>query len=98
MRSILQTDNNKCFLCGGGRGLEPLDKHHVFGGASRKSSEIYGLTVYLHHSKCHIFGKNSVHANREIRDELSVYAQRAAMKHYGWTKEKFIKIFGRSWI
>lgn len=98
MKSIIQEDDDKCFLCGGGCGLEPLDRHHIFSGSNRKWSEKYGLTVYLHHDKCHIFGKNSVHANREIRDKLCAYAQKIAMKYYGWTKEDFIKIFGRSWI
>jgi hypothetical protein len=26
---------------------DPLDKHHIFGGAYRKKSEKYGLYVYL---------------------------------------------------
>lgn len=98
MRSILQQDRDVCFLCGGGRASEPLDRHHVFGGALRGKSERYGLTVYLHHGKCHILGRNSVHVNREVRDRLSAYAQKKAMEHYGWTKEEFIQIFGRSWI
>ena len=98
MNSIIQQDNDVCFLCGGGQGIEALDKHHIFSGALRKKSEKYGLTVYLHHSKCHIFGENSVHVNREIREKLCAYAQEKAMKFYNWTTEDFIQIFGRSWI
>lgn len=38
-----------CWLCGRNGTAEPLDKHHIFGGAYRKKSEKYGLTVYLCH-------------------------------------------------
>ncbi len=36
MNSIIQQDNDVCFLCGGGQGIEALDKHHIFSGALRK--------------------------------------------------------------
>ena len=98
MKSILQSDDCSCFLCGRNRNVEPLDKHHVFGGAMRDKSEKYGLTVYLHHSQCHIFGKNSAHGNAEVGRKLKAYAQREAMKKYGWSVSDFIRIFGRSYI
>lgn len=96
--SILQQDKEICFLCGMNRNVEPLDKHHVFFGPYRKESEKYGLTVYLHHSKCHIFGKDSVHKNQEVRMNLCRIAQEMAMEHYGWTEEEFRKVFGRSYL
>ena len=43
-----------CWLCGRNGTAEPLDKHHIFGGAYRKKSEKYGLTVYLCHGSCHM--------------------------------------------
>lgn len=47
-----------CALCGKpGTGLDPLDKHHIFGGSNRRNSERYGLVVPLHHYECHIFGE-----------------------------------------
>ena len=49
-----------CWLCGRNGTAEPLDKHHIFGGAYRKKSEKYGLTVYLCHGSCHIFGEKAV--------------------------------------
>lgn len=98
MNSILQYDDSYCFLCGGNCNLEPLDKHHVFGGPRRQLSEDYGLTVYLHHSKCHIFGKKSAHKNRETALRLKIFAQKEAMQRYGWTLADFIRIFGKSYI
>ncbi len=78
--------------------FEPIDRHHVFGGPYRKLSEKYGLTVYLHHNACHIFGENSVHNNRAIRDELCTEAQKAAMEYFNWTTAEFIERFGMNWI
>ena len=45
MRSIIQDDLTRCYLCGRTGSLET---HHVFGGvANRRISEKYGLTVKL---------------------------------------------------
>ena len=98
MESILHFSKRRCYLCGGYANIDPLDKHHIFGGANRKNSEKYGLTVYLHHNSCHIFGKDSVHQNAFISNELKAVAQERAMKHYGWTVEDFRAIFGKSYL
>ena len=98
MKSILQNDTQHCFLCGRNANFEPLDKHHVFGGAFRDKSEKYGLTVYLHHSTCHIFGRKAVHVDNETAEQLKAYAQKVAMEHYGWTVEDFIRKFGKNHI
>lgn len=78
--------------------LEPLDCHHVFGGALRNKSEKYGLKVYLHHSKCHIFGEDSVHRNAKVDRAIKKIAQKRAMKRYGWTTEQFIEIFEKNYL
>lgn len=93
MKSIIQKDVTKCFICKQNPCGDPLDKHHVFGGALRSKSEKYGLTVYIHHNKCHIFGDNAVHRNAEINEKLQACAQKKAMKHYGWSVEDFRKKF-----
>lgn len=95
-KSIMQSDKTHCYLCGMNANLEPLDEHHIFGGANRKKSEQYGLKVYLHHDKCHIFGKDSAHQNAEINRKLKAEAQKAAMQYYGWNVETFIMIFGKN--
>ena len=46
-KSILQEDDEICFLCGGWGACE---WHHIFGGANRKLSEKYGLKVRVHHN------------------------------------------------
>jgi hypothetical protein len=98
MQSILQEDNEQCFICNGYACGDPLDKHHVFGGAMRSKSEKYGLTVYIHHNKCHIFGKYAVHRNAEMNNALKKYAQKKAMQYYGWTVDDFRKEFYKSYI
>ncbi len=99
MKSILQKTKDVCFLCGEPAGADPLDKHHAFGGTGcRKLSEKYGLTVYLHHHRCHIFGTDSVHQNKENDLRIKMAAQRKAMRVHGWTVETFIKIFGKNYL
>lgn len=88
----------KCWLCGRNGSVDPLDKHHIFCGANRKKSEKYGLWVYLCHDRCHIFGPDSVHQNKETMDRLHQYGQRRAMQENGWTIDDFIKKFGKNYI
>ena len=96
--SIIQKDRTHCFICGMNTNLEPLDCHHVFGASNRKKSEKYGLKVYIHHNKCHIFGENSVHRNAKVNQALQSFVQKKAMRHYGWTIEQFREIFGKNYI
>lgn len=97
-KSIIQTDDTQCFLCGMNHNVEKLDVHHIFGASNRKHSEKYGLKVYLHHRKCHIFGRDSVHQNADVNNRLKAHAQRVAMKHYSWSVEDWIKIFGKNYL
>lgn len=98
-KSILQTDCSRCYLCGRPpEYFDPLDKHHVFGGALRKKSEKYGLTVYLHHNKCHIFGEQAVHRDAARNRVLKMEAQVAAMERYGWSVEDFRREFYKNYI
>lgn len=96
MDSIIQKDSSYCYLCG--RSDQPLDCHHVFGGANRKKSERYGLKVYLCHDRCHIFGRGAVHQNAEVDRRLKQEVQRTAMKHYGWSFIDWHKEFGKNYI
>jgi hypothetical protein len=96
MDSILQKDRTICFLCRRNPCGDPLDKHHCFFGAMRSKSEKYGLTVYLHHNTCHIFGKNAVHKNARINKRLQAYAQKKAMQVYGWSVDDFRSIFRKN--
>lgn len=90
--SIMQTEPI-CYLCG--RVDRKLDRHEVFGGAYRAKSKRLGLWCLLCHDTCHL---NGVHAHGEIAYELRRQAQKKAMKHYGWTAERFIQEFGRNYL
>ena len=75
-----------------------MDKHHIFGGPYRGKSEKYGLYVYLCHSRCHIYGKMSVHQNQKTMRQLKRYGQLKAMKENGWSTDDFIREFGKNYI
>ena len=88
----------ECFLCGKNGTSDPLDKHHIFGGANRKKSERFGLTVDLCHHECHIFGKHAVHNDANVMQRLHEYGQRKAMEEQGWSIEDFIREFGKNYL
>ena len=94
MKSIIQKDDTKCFIC---HSRQWLEWHHIFGGALRSKSEQYGLKVRLCHY-CHNEPPRGVHQNREIRRKLQSFAQKKAMKHYGWSVEDFRREFYKSYI
>ena len=91
-KSIMQIDENICFLCGG---YGANEWHHVFGGPYRKKSEHYGLKVRLHHD-CHNEPPDGVHFNRDTRAWLEKQGQIYAMKKYGWSVKEFIEKFGKN--
>lgn len=87
-----------CWLCGRNGSSDPLDKHHIFGGAYRNKSERMGLVVYLCHSRCHIFGRYAVHSDPEVMLLLRQYGQRKAMVENDWTIPDFIREFGKNYL
>lgn len=89
---------NTCWLCGANGCADPLDKHHIFGGANRKKSDRMGLVVYLCHNRCHIFGKRAVHQNKETMLKLHQYGQEKAMLENGWDTARFITEFGKNYL
>lgn len=98
MRSIIQKNRSRCYLCGRSRSAgNPLDEHHVFFGPQKKTSEKYGLKVYLCSRRCHNFDPDSVHMNAERCRALQAEVQKIAMAHYGWTIQDFIRIVGRNY-
>lgn len=92
------TSERKCFLCGRNGSADPLDLHHLFGGAYRKKSDRLGLVVDLCHHRCHIFGGYSVHQNRKTELQLKRYGQLKAMQEQGWTEDEFRAQFGKSYL
>jgi len=71
------------------------EEHHIFGGANRKLSTKYGLTVRLciyHHRE----GKEAVHNNHEKMMYLKALGQQAFEKKYPTLN--FREIFGKNYI
>lgn len=87
-----------CWLCGRNGMVDPLDKHHIFGGAFRKKSEKLGLTVYLCHSRCHENGREAAHKNKDTMLALKQYGQRKAMEENDWTVDDFRREFGKNYL
>lgn len=87
-----------CWLCGRNGAEDPLDHHHIYGGAYRKKSEKYGLVVLLCHSECHIFGRYAAHNNAETMRALRRWGQEKAMRENGWTVQDFVREFGKNYI
>lgn len=88
----------ECYLCGRNGCMDPLDKHHVFGGSYRKKSEKYGAVVYLCHERCHERGKMAVHNNRVIDIRLRQEFQVRLMEEQGWSEDDFRREFGKSYL
>lgn len=94
--SIMQTELDRCYRCGRTDGK--IDFHEVFGGvANREKSKRLGLWVMLCHSSCHQ-GRHGVHMDANEARYLHELGQKAAMEAYGWTKEDFIREFGKNYL
>lgn len=88
----------QCALCGRNGNGDPLDKHHVFGGANRKLSTKYGAVVYLCHNRCHENGPEAVHRNAAKNRELQIEWQEKLMVENGWTVDDFRSVFGKNYL
>jgi hypothetical protein len=71
-----------------------VQEHHVFGGANRDKSTKYACIAYL--CQNHHTGKNGVHMNADLDLKLKRMCQIRFEQIYG--HEKFVKIFGRSYL
>lgn len=87
-KSRLQSNCNKCFICGKGGELHP---HHIFNGAYRKKSEEDSYLVWVHNLPCHRSIHDSATKSRALK--------RAAQKDYelSHTREEFIRRYGKSY-
>lgn len=96
-KSIMQEDRTCCYLCKRNGSSDPLEEHHIFGGANRKLSERDGLKVCLCGSLCHRNGIGAVHKNKQASDRLKAEAQKAWEERYG-TRGQFVKRYGRNYL
>ena len=91
-------EDKRCFLCGRNDPSDPLEKHHLLGGANSKKSEKYGLVVYLCGNRGHRNGKMAVQRSGEQKRRLRRNGQRKAKQEQGWTEEDFRREFGKSYL
>lgn len=97
-RSVIHSKSEGCFVCMQQYGkfrAGYLEEHHIFGGANRKWSEMFGLKLYLcmeHHNA----SKESAHADKDLRNYLHVLGQKAFERDH--TREEFRSIFGQDYI
>lgn len=93
-KSIISNDRH-CVVCGDTRNLH---KHHIFYGfANRRLSEKYGCWCYLC-ARHHNMSDHSVHADNLLDLKLKKHCQEILEKDKGWSREKMIAIFGRSYL
>jgi hypothetical protein len=82
-------DSKYCYITGR---TDHLDKHHVYGAANRKLSDIYGCWVWLTHE---------VHMNAHQRQpEILLQIKRECQERFEelYDHETFMKVFGRNYL
>ena len=93
MDSIISNEY-RCFVCGRPTNLH---RHHIYGGVGRRElSERYGCWCYLcprHHN----MSQDGIHSNSVLNHKLRALCQKK-LEDSGWTRERFIKTFGRNYI
>lgn len=82
-----------CYICGV---WTKLEKHHVYGGARRNTSERYGAVVWLCHN-CHNEPPDGVHFNKAVRLWLQEDMQKKLMAKYNWSVQDFVNRFYKNY-
>lgn len=91
MTSILQDDEQICFLCGKREGerFQEMHWHHIFYGRTnnkkaglKANAEKYGLVVRICGYACHQHGPYAVHKNKDVDRALKEKAQEAFERVY----------------
>lgn len=96
----LEPGERRCCLCGlPALPDDPLDAHHVFGGARRPLSERDGLVVLLHHAKCHLSGPHAVHRDPDTARRLQRAAEKAWLAYDDErTVDDFVLRYGKNYL
>lgn len=89
MKSVIQKDCSKCFVCGKGGELHP---HHIFNSSYKKKSEEDGYIIFVHNIPCH----QKIHSKSGEAKYYKMYAQKDYEKSH--TREEFIKRYGKSYL
>lgn len=91
------SDPETCYLCSRNGVGDPLEKHHIFGGANRKYSEQDGLFVWLCGNRCHRNGTLSAHRCADTARTLHEIGQRAWERENG-SRDAFMKRYGKNFL
>lgn len=92
MKSIVQDNDDYCYICGN-RLTGTKDKHHIFEGtANRQKSDDDGLYCYVHRA-CHMW----LHEHPRSMLTFKQRGQRAYMEYYNKNVTDFIKRYGRNY-
>lgn len=90
--SAFTDDLDHCIFTGSSQ----VERHHIFGGSSRKASERYGYVVPLR-PDLHPNGVFAGKYAKMIDTYLKQMAQRDFEEKHG-TREDFRKVFGKSYL
>lgn len=90
--SILTDNLQECYLC---KTTVQVEVHHVFHGANRSNATKYGCVIGLCR-KHHTCGKQSVHRNNMLDEQLKQMAQTKFEEIYG--HDKFMEVFHKSYL
>lgn len=93
LTSVFTDDMDHCIFTGS----PVVERHHIFGGASRKYSETFGYVVPLR-PDYHPNGTQATEYAMTVIDlQLKKMAQEHFEEHHG-SREEFILYFGRSYL
>lgn len=93
MISILQGKEKYCYITGE---TENLEKHHIYFGSRRKTSDKYGFWVWLtpemHRGTDGVHGKNG----HELDQRLKRICQRRYEENH--SRDEFMALIGRNYL
>lgn len=93
LTSVFTDDMDHCIFTGS----SVVERHHIFGGASRKYSEKFGYVVPLRPD----YHPNGTQATEYAMTEIDLRLKRMAQEHFEehhGSREEFILYFGRSYL
>lgn len=90
--SIIQPEDDRCFICGSRVNLEC--HHAMHGTANRKIAEQYGLTVML--CREHHTGPLGVHQDIILDERVKKAAQTAFQRIYG--RSLWMRLFRKNYL
>lgn len=90
-RSIISIEK-ECYIC---HTTLNLHKHHIMPGGKRKTSEKWGVWLYLC-GRHHNLSNEGVHFNRQLDKEIRMIGQLEFERIYG--HEKWMELFGINYL